>query len=104
MREQQSQNGGLGDKIVGAYKSIEGKFVDKFLEEDGTLKTGDMAQKAASAYQKIEDTVVGSYKKVEQTVVGGYKKVEDTFVDAFLKKSEDGRIASQGEAAEEDKE
>lgn len=54
------------------------------------LKTGGMAEKAVSAYQKIEDAVVGGYKKVEDTVVGGYKKVEDAFVDTFLEKTEDG--------------
>ena len=57
------------------YGWIEDKFVDKFLEEDGSLKTGGMAEKATAAYHKVEDTVVG-----------GYKKVENTFVDAFLEK------------------
>ena len=49
--------------------------LDKFLEEDGSLKTGGMAEKATAAYHKVEDTVVG-----------GYKKVENAFVDAFLEK------------------
>ena len=44
---------------------IEDKFADKFLEEDGSLKTGGMAEKATAAYHKVEDTVVGGYKKVE---------------------------------------
>ena len=45
------------------------------MEEDGSLKTGGMAEKVTGAYQKIEDSVVG-----------GYKKVENAFVDAFLEK------------------
>ena len=45
------------------------------MEEDGSLKTGSMAEKVTGAYQKIEDSVVG-----------GYKKVENAFVDAFLDK------------------
>lgn len=79
------------------------------------LKTGGMAEKAVSAYQKIEDavvsgykkvedTVVGGYKKVEDTVVGGYKKVEDAFVDTFLEKPEDtGSESGDDTAAEEAK-
>ncbi|MGN0292719.1 MAG: hypothetical protein ACI4D3_01805 [Lachnospiraceae bacterium] len=54
------------------------------------LKTGKMAEKATSAYKKIEETVVDGYKKVEDTVVGGYKKIEDAFVDAFLEKVTEG--------------
>ena len=104
MSEQKLKIGKLGEKIVGAYKSIEDKFVDTFLEEDGSLKTGGMAQKATSTYQKIEDAVVGGYKKVEDTFVGGYKKVEDAFVDAFLEKAADGETASQEDTAAEDAE
>ena len=58
-----------------AYQGIEDKFADKFLEEDGSLKTGGMTEKATADYHKVEDTVVG-----------GYKKVENAFVDAFLEK------------------
>ena len=61
--------------LVTLYQGIEDKFADKFLEEDGSLKTGGMAEKATAAYHKVEDTVVG-----------GYKKVENAFVDAFLEK------------------
>ncbi len=80
--------GKLGQKVIDTYKGIEEKFVDTFLEEDGSLRTGGMADKVTGAYQKAEDTVVGSYKKVEDTVVGGYKKVENAFVDAFLEKDD----------------
>lgn len=76
------------------------------------LKTGKMAEKATSAYKKIEDTVVGGYKKVEDTVVGGYKKVEDTvvggykkiegaFVDAFLERVTEGNDVPEKAAEKE---
>ena len=77
MEEYRLKPGKLGKNIMKEYKKIEDKFVDTFLEEDGSLKTGGMAEKATNAYQKIEDTVVG-----------GYKKIEDAFVDAFLEKVE----------------
>ncbi|MGN0313770.1 MAG: hypothetical protein ACI4EG_03145 [Fusicatenibacter sp.] len=54
-------------------------------------KTGGMAERATSAFQKIEDAVVGSYKKVE-----------DAFVDDFLEKTEDGETSAQTDAATED--
>lgn len=88
MSEYHLKTGKLGQKVIGACKGIEEKFVDTFLEEDGSLKTGGMADKVTGAYQKVEDTVVGGYKKVEDTVVGGYKKVETAFVDAFLEKND----------------
>lgn len=75
MSEYKLKPGKLGKKIMDAYQGIEDKFVDKFLEEDGSLKTGGMAEKATAAYHKVEDTVVG-----------GYKKVENAFVDTFLEK------------------
>lgn len=90
MSEYKLKAGKLGEKIVNTYKGIEDKFVDTFLEEDGSLKTGGMAEKATSVYQKIEDAVVG-----------GYKKVEDAFVDAFLEKVEDDEAAPQTDAAPE---
>lgn len=64
--------------VVGAYKKIEKAFVDAFLNEDGSMKTGGMAEKATGAYQKVEDSVVGAYKKVE-----------GAFVSAFLEEIED---------------
>lgn len=77
MSEYHLKPGKLGQKVIGAYKGIEEKFVDTFLEEDGSLKTGGMA-----------DKVIGTYQKVEDTVVGGYKKLENAFVDAFLEKND----------------
>ena len=35
-----------------AYQGIEDKFADKFLEEDGSLKTGGMTEKATAAYHR----------------------------------------------------
>ena len=70
--------------MAGAYKKAEKKFVDTFLNEDGTMKTGGMAEKVTSVYQKIEDGVVGAYKKTE-----------NAFVDAFLEKTD-------GDKTEED--
>jgi len=81
MSEYRLKPGKIGEKVVNAYKGVEDKFKDAFLEEDKssdsgyTLKTGKMA-----------DTAVEAYKKIEDTVVGGYKKIEDKFVDAFLEK------------------
>lgn len=75
MSEYKLKPGKLGRKIMDAYQGIEDKFVEKFLEEDGSLKTGGIAEKATVAYHKVEDTVVG-----------GYKKVENAFVDSFLEK------------------
>lgn len=78
MSEYKLKTGKLGETLVGAYKKIEDVFVENFLNEDGTMKTGGMADKAVSAYQKVENTFVG-----------GYQKIEDAFVDTFLEKTEE---------------
>lgn len=78
MSEYKLKPGRIGETVIGAYKQVEEKFVDTFLEKDGSLKTGGMAE-----------TVTGACKKVEDAVVGSYKKVEDAFVDAFLEKTEE---------------
>ncbi len=76
--------GKIGKKVMHACTAVEERFSDAFLEEDGSLKTGGMAEK-----------VTGAYKKVEDAVVGGYRKVETAFVDAFLEKTgEDGQDPS----------
>ena len=77
MSEYQMKPGKLGEKILNGYQKVEDRFVTTFLDEDGSLKTGGMAEKVTAAYQKIEGSVVG-----------GYKKIEDAFVDAFLEKAE----------------
>ncbi|MGN0614082.1 MAG: hypothetical protein ACI4JB_09315 [Porcipelethomonas sp.] len=98
MSEYKLRTGKIGDAVVGAYKKIEDKFVETFLNEDGSMKTGGMADKVASVYQKIEDTVVG-----------GYKKVENAFVETILEKTEDettsqeSETAAEGETASEEK-
>ena len=60
-------------------------------EQKLKLKTGGMAKKAVSAYQKIEDTFVG-----------GYKKVENAFVDSFLEKEEDAETSSLDDITSEE--
>lgn len=89
MSEYKLKTGKIGEAVVGAYKKIEDKFVETFLNEDGSMKTGGMAEKATSAYQAVEDAVVG-----------GYKKVENAFVDAFLEKVDDEEKPSETAAAE----
>lgn len=101
MSEYKIKPGKIGGEIVEAYKKVEDAFVDTFLNEDGSMKTGGMAEKAVSAYQKVEDTVVGGYKKIEDTVVGGYKKIENAFVDTFLEKvAEDEKTADTNTSEE----
>lgn len=77
MHEYNIKPGKIGKKVISAYKTVETKFVDAFLEEDGSMKTHGMSKKASDAYKKVEDTVVG-----------GYKKIEDAFLEAFLETPE----------------
>lgn len=83
MSEYRLKTGKIGEAAVSAYKNIEEKFVDTFLEKGEnvpsgyTLKTGDIAEKATAAYKKIEDSAVGAYKKIE-----------NAFVDTFLEKAD----------------
>ena len=73
MSEYRIKPGKIGKALMGAYKGIEEKFVDTFLEEDGSLKTGGVGEKVTDAY-----------KSVENAVVSGYQEVEHAFVDTFL--------------------
>lgn len=50
---------------------------------------------AKSAYQKIEDAVVGGYKKIETGVVEGFGKVTDKCVETLF--------AKEGESVEDAK-
>lgn len=65
MSEYKLKPGKIGESVIGAYKNVEGKFTDAFLEKDEekpsgyTLKSGQIAQKATAVYWKIEDTAVG---------------------------------------------
>ena len=47
MSEYKLKTGRLGEKVVNAYKGMEDKFVDTFLKEDGSLKTGVLLAAAA---------------------------------------------------------
>ena len=94
MSEYKLKTGKTGEKIVGAYKKIENKFVDTFLEKndksDGyTMKTGRIGEKVVDGYKNVEDGVVGAYKKVEDGFVGAYKKIENKFVNTFLEEVEE---------------
>lgn len=41
------------DTVIGGYKKLENAFTEKFLNEDGSMKTGGMAGKTTSAYHKV---------------------------------------------------
>lgn len=89
----------MGEKIAKSvtegYQKIEDKFTEKFLEEDGSLKTGKIGEAVTEGFQKIEDGVVGGYKKIEEGVVEGFGKVSDKFIDVLFTK--------EGESLEEAK-
>ena len=65
----------IEDGVVGGFKKIEDKFTEKFLNEDGTLKTG-----------KVGDTVVDGYHKVADGIVDGFTKVTDKCVEKLFAK------------------
>ena len=91
----------IGESVTGAYKKIENKFTEKFLEEDGSLKTGKTGETITEGFQKIEDGVVGGYKKIEEGVVEGFNKVSDKFIDVLFTKEgeslEDAKKRLSGE-------
>lgn len=68
--------------VVGGYKKIEDAFTEKFLNEDGSMKTG-----------KISTAVTEGYKKVESTIVEGFEKVTDKCVEKLF--------AKEGESVED---
>lgn len=78
MCEYQWKPGKIGQTLISAYQQVENKFVDRFLEEDGSMKTGGMARKVTSAYHHVEDAVVGSYRKVEHAFVNAFLERVDT--------------------------
>ena len=45
MSEQTAKAGKLSGKLQGAYKNIETRFTERFLEEDGSLKVGNTGKK-----------------------------------------------------------
>lgn len=71
--------------VVEGYKKMEDKFTGVVLNEDGSLKTGGVAEK-----------VVDGYKMVEDTVVDGFNKMTDKFVSKFLTK--DGETVADAKA------
>ncbi len=71
--------GKVGHKVVDAYKGVEEKFCDAFLEKDENSEQGYSLKTSVTAKK-----VVGVYQKIEDSVVGEYKKIEGKFVDAFL--------------------
>lgn len=105
MSDKQMKPGRIGQAAIDAYKDVEEKFTDAFLEKDPTgeglptLKVGKFGQAAIDTYQKIENAVVGTYQKIEDTAVGAYKHVEDGFVQTFLT-TEDERTDTPSEKRE----
>lgn len=85
----------IGETVTEGYQKIEGAFTEKFLEEDGSLKTGKVGEAITEGFQKIEDGVVGGYKKIEDGVVEGFGKVSDKFVEKLF--------AKEGESVEDAK-
>lgn len=91
----------IAQSVTEGYKKIEDKFTEKFLEEDGSLKTGKIGETVTEGFQKIEDGVVGGYKKIEEGVVEGFGKVSDKFVEKLFTKEgesvEDAKKRLSGE-------
>ena len=52
MKEYKLKPGKIGDKLIETYQKVEDKFVDTFLEDDGSLKTGGIDRKVTDAYKR----------------------------------------------------
>lgn len=91
----------ISETVTEGYQKIEDKFTEKFLEEDGSLKTGKIGESVVEGYKKIEDGVVSGYKKLETGVVEGFGKVSDKFVEKLFTKEgesvEDAKKRLSGE-------
>ena len=91
----------ISETVTEGYQKIEDKFTEKFLEEDGSLKTGKIGESVVEGYKKIEDGVVSGYKKIETGVVEGFGKVSDKFVEKLFTKEgesvEDAKKRMSGE-------
>ena len=85
----------IAENVVKGYKKIEDKFTEKFLNEDGSLKTGKIGDAVVDGYKKIEEGVVEGYKKIETGVVEGFGKVTDKCVEKLF--------AKEGESVEDAK-
>ena len=91
----------ISENVTEGYQKIEDKFTGKFLEEDGSLKTGKVGDAVVDGFKKIETGVVGGYKKVETGVVEGFGKASDKFVEKIFTKEgetvEDAKKRLRGE-------
>lgn len=76
----------IENAVVGGYKKVEEKFSEKFLNENGTMKTGKIGEAVMDGFQKIEEGVVGNYKKLETGIVEGFEKVTDKCVEKLFAK------------------
>ena len=85
----------ISETVTEGYQKIEDKFTEKFLEEDGSMKTGKAGETVTEGFKKIEDGVVSGYKKIEEGVVEGFGKVSDKFVEKLF--------AKEGESVEDAK-
>ena len=85
----------IAKSVAEGYQKIEDKFTEKFLEEDGSLKTGKIGEAVTDGFQKIEDGVVSGYKKIEEGVVDGFTSLNDKLVEKLF--------AKEGESVEDAK-
>lgn len=85
----------LSESVIDGYQQIEDKFSEKFLNENGELKSGKIGEAVTESFNKIENSVVESYKKIEAEVVESFGKVSDKFVEKFF--------AKEGESVEDAK-
>lgn len=88
--------------VVGTYQKIEDKFCERFLEEDGSLKTGKLGEAVTEGYRKIEGGVVGGYKKIEGGVVVGFCKVNDKIVEKLFGKDDESPEEAKESAESEE--
>ena len=79
MPEYKLKPGKIGKAIIDAYKKVEEKFKDIFLEKDETQESGYTIKTGKTA----------------DVLSGAYKKVEDKFVNAFLEEVEDNTNKSK---------
>lgn len=85
----------ISETVTEGYQKAEDKFTEKFLEEDGSLKTSKIGEGVIEGYKKIEEGVVSGYKKIEGGVVEGFTKVNDKFIEKLF--------AKEGESVEDAK-
>ena len=76
----------IAENVTEQYKKVEDKFTEKFLDEEGNLKTGKIGSAVTEGYKNIENGVVEGYKKIETGVVKGFEKVSDKIIEAVFSK------------------